>query len=165
MDLETRLASVEAALANADAALTTSLGSHQETTSVRLWRGQVLVDWEPDTSAGGCLLRPELLRRLVALHAQVDLSDANMLRIAAPGRIVAVLSAEHADLVRRLGGERKVELRAQLRFKHDHYVGGQETYFVLERGQRVPLLRLTVSLQQRAMPAPAASPRKSPAPT
>ena len=154
MDVETRLASVDAALADADAALTTSLGSHQETTRVRLWRGQVLVDWEPDPTAGGCLLRPELVRRLVVLHAHVDLADTGVLRIAAPGRIVAVLSAAHADLVKRLGGARRVELRAQLRFDGDTYLGGQETYFVVEHGQRVPLLRLSAEVRVRpASPA------------
>ena len=41
-----------------------------KSTAARLWRSQVLVDWEPDPQAGGCLLRPDLLRRLVALHAR-----------------------------------------------------------------------------------------------
>src|ERR1700716_453689 len=100
MDVESCLASVEAALADADADLSTDLGGHRELTSARLWRGQVLVDWEPDPQAGGCLLRPALLRRLIALHAEVVREDAG-LRINAPGRVVAGLSAEHADLVTR----------------------------------------------------------------
>src|SRR5437660_3887093 len=105
-DVAACLDSVEAGLANADAQLTTDLGGHHELTSARLWRGQVLVDWEPDPQAGGCLLRPALLRRLIALRANIN-SEADVLRISATGRIVAGLSAEHADLVARLGGARR----------------------------------------------------------
>ena len=83
---------MEAAVADADAELTTVLGGHRESVQARLWRGRVLVDWEPDDSAGDCLLRPELLRRLLALHAQPELT-ARELRIQAPGRTVAALSA------------------------------------------------------------------------
>src|SRR5215207_10094086 len=142
MDVEARLAGIEGALADSLVELSTDLGGHHEVTSARLWRGQVLVDWEPDETAGDCLLRPHLLRRLIALHAQVDVTDANLVRLTANGRVVAALSAEHADLVRRLGGAPRVELRAQLRFEGEHYLGGQETYYLLERGQRVPLLRV-----------------------
>src|SRR5437773_4239721 len=109
MDIEACLDRIDGALADADADLSTDLGGHHELTSARLWRGQVLIDWEPDPQAGGCLLRPALLRRLIALHATTELSPA-VLRINAPGRIVAGLSAEHADLVSRLGGARRVEL-------------------------------------------------------
>ena len=69
-DVESALACVEAALLDADARLSTDLGDRHEVSTARLWRGQVLVDWEPDTQAGDCLLRVELLRQLVALHAQ-----------------------------------------------------------------------------------------------
>jgi hypothetical protein len=163
MDATAGLASVEAALADSDASLSTDLGGHRETTVARLWRGQVLVDWEPDRTAGGCLLRPDLLRRLLALHAQVD-TEPEVLRIIAPGRVVAALSPEHADLVSRLGGARRVELRATLRFDRDRYLGGQETYYLVERGQRVALVRLTAEVRARA-PAPrTASRRRSPAP-
>ncbi len=158
------LDSVEAALANADAELTTDLGGHRELTSARLWRGQVLVDWEPDSQAGGCLLRPALLRRLIALHAAVEHEGA-VLRISAPGRIVAGLSAEHADLVARLGGARRVELRATLRFEGSVYRGGDETYFLVERGQRQTLVRVGADVRPRLSGSPEASPRRSPAPT
>src|SRR5579859_2112828 len=114
MDTEAWLGDVAAALADADADLATDLGGHHEITSARLWRNQVLVDWEPDPQAGGCLLRPDLVRRLVALHARIE-QVADGLRISAPGRIVAGLSAEHADLVTRLGGARRVEMRLTLR--------------------------------------------------
>ena len=163
MDIEAYLASVEAALVNADADLSIDLGGHHELTSARLWRGQVLVDWEPDSQAGGCLLRPALLRRLIALHATTELGRA-VLRINAPGRIVAGLSAEHADLVSRLGGARRVELQATLRFEGSVYRGGEETYVLVERGQRQPLVRVTADVRPRLSPAPEASPRTSPAP-
>jgi hypothetical protein len=158
---EARLASVEAALANGDADLSTDLGGLRETTSARLWRGQVLVDWEPDAQAGGVLLRPELLRRLVTLHPQVEQAD-DVMSIVAPGRIVAALSADHADLVARLGGARRVELRAELRFAAGAYRGGQETYYLVERGRRVPLLRLIADVRPRLSGQPLAeSPRTS----
>src|SRR5260370_15210964 len=98
MDLQASLASVEAALADADADLSTDLGDYHEVTTARLWRNQVLVDWEPDSQAGGCLLRPDLLRRLVALHARVALANGG-LYISAQGPVRASLSVEHARLV------------------------------------------------------------------
>jgi hypothetical protein len=164
VDVEARLASVEAALADADADLSTDLGGHHERTSARLWRGQVLVDWEPDPHAGGCLLRPTLLRRLIALHAHVE-HEPDVLQITAPGRIVAGLSAEHADLVARLGGARRVELRAALRFEDDVYRGGHETYYLVERSQRQALLRLSAEVRPRLGSKPEALPRRSPAQT
>jgi hypothetical protein len=164
MDVEACLDSVEVALVDADADLSIDLGGHNELTSARLWRGQVLVDWEPDSQAGGCLLRPALLRRLIALHADVEHIDA-VLRISAPGRIVAGLSAEHADLVARLGGARRVELRATLRFEGLMYRGGDETYYLVERGQRQALLRVSANVRPRlGQRPPEASPRRSPAP-
>jgi hypothetical protein len=161
MDVEACLASVDAALADADADLSTDLGDHREVTSARLWRSQVLVDWEPDEQAGDCLLRPALLRRLIALHARVD-QRPDGLRISAPGRIVAALSPGHADLVARLGGARRVELQATLRFEAEGYRGGAEIYYLVERGKRVALLRLTADVRPRR--APEASPRRSPVP-
>jgi hypothetical protein len=164
MDVEARLASVEAALANADADLSTDLGGLRETTSARLWRGQVLVDWEPDAQAGGVLLRPELLRRLVTLHPRVEQAD-DVMSIVAPGRIVAALSADHADLVARLGGARRIELQAELRFTAGAYRGGRETYYLVERGRRVALLRLTADVRPRLSgQGLAESPRRSRAP-
>ncbi len=150
---------VESALADADAELTTDLGGTHEVTRARLWRNQVLVDWEPDSQAGGCLLRPALLRRLVALNARVE-TGATGLSISAAGRVVAALSAEHADLVARLGGARRVEMRATLRFEAGVYRGGQETYYLVERGQRLPLLRLSAEVAPRQ--AREALPRTSP---
>jgi hypothetical protein len=162
MDLEAFVARVEAALVDADADLSTDLGDHHEVTSARLWRNQVLVDWEPDPQAGGCLLRPDLLRRLVALHARVE-PAADGVRITAPGRVVAALSAEHADLVARLGGVQRVEMRATLRFEGQMYRGGQETYYLVERGRRLALLRLSADVRPRQVRE--VSRRTLPAPT
>ncbi len=160
------LASLEAAADNADAELVTELAGYREVTRARLWRGQVLVDWEPDPTAGGCLLRPALVRRLIALHAQV-IQDEHVLRLIAPGRVVAGLSREHAELVARLGGARRVELDLRLRFDQSGaYRGGRETYLLIQRGQRAPLLDLVAEVRPRLSAgdaAQSASPRTSPA--
>jgi hypothetical protein len=160
---EAWLDAVEAALADAEAALSTDLGGHVEATTARLWRGQVLVDWEPDAQAGGCLLRPALLRRLCALHARVTTVEQvrtrqGRVRIGAPGHVVAALSTLHAELVERLGGPRRVQLEIELRFAEAHYLGGHETYFVAERGRRVPFLRLSAEVQRKATAADAHTP-------
>jgi hypothetical protein len=143
---------VDAALLDSEATLSTDVGGHHELTNVRLWRGQVLVDWEPDAQAGGCLLRPALLRRLIALQASVTRA-ADTLVLAAPGRVVASLSPTHADLVRRLGGARRVELRVTLNFEGDQYRGGDETYYVRERGRQATLLRLGAEVRSRKVAA------------
>ena len=147
--IEACLVNIEAAMADADADLSTDLGGTHEVTPARLWRNPVLVDWEPEPQAGGCLLRPALLRRLVALHAPVEWR-ADTLHITAPGRVVASLSADHADLVARLGGARRVEMRATLHFAGEVYRGGEEVYYLVERGQRVALLRLTADVRRDA---------------
>jgi hypothetical protein len=159
MELAAALDSVEAALVDADVVLATELSGYRQETRARTWRGQVLVDWEPDARAGDCLLRPALLRRLVALHASAEVGGESV-RISAPGRIVAGVSDEHAQLVRRLGGARRVQLSATLRFSDGAYRGGEEVYAIVERGQSRPLLRLSVEISARA-----ASQRTSPAPT
>jgi hypothetical protein len=160
-DLEAALAKVEVALLDADARLSTDLGDRQEVTTARLWRGQVLVDWEADTQAGDCLLRVDLLRRLVALRARIRFAGDDLL-VQAPGRSVAALSSEHAALVRRLGGARRVELTIRLRFAAKTYVGGEEIYSLVERSRHVPLLRLIAEVSVRTPRA--TSPRTSPAP-
>src|SRR5438105_12940212 len=150
MDIAARLAGVEATLADADADLSTDMGGLRDATRARLWRGQVLVDWEPDAQAGGCLLRPALLRRLIALHATLKRSG-DALVLTAPGRTVAALSPAHADLVRRLGGARRVELSITLRIADDEYLGGVEVYSVVERGKRLTLLRLHAQVRSRSV--------------
>ena len=139
---------IEAALEDADATISTGLGDHQELTTARVWRGQVLVDWEPDLRAGGCLLRPALLRRLIALNARVN-STPDRLLLVASGRILAALSPDHADLVRRLGGPRRVEIEVRLEFAEDGYLGGDEIYWLADPTHRHPLLQLSVRLQVR----------------
>ena len=162
MDVGRCLAAVELALADADATLSTDIGGHREVTAARLWRGQVLVDWEPDPRAGGCLLRVDLLRRLVDLHANTSIKG-NVLTLRASGRIVAALSATHADLVRQLGGAEHVELVARLNFRNGEYVGGDETYRLVRSGSRAPLLRVEAEVRLRS--SRPASPRTSPAQT
>jgi hypothetical protein len=159
--LETAVASIDAALQDADVQLTTDLGDRHEVTSARLWRGQVLIDWEPDAQAGDCLLRASLLRRLIEAGAQTRFAGDDLL-VQAPGRIVAALSSEHAALVRQLGGARRIEMLVRLRFDNGVYVGGQETYSLVQRGRHVPLLRLTAEVKVRT--SRATSQRTSPAP-
>src|SRR5262249_51537247 len=130
------LEAIEAALLDGDARLATTLGGRRELTVARLWRGQVLVDWEPDPQGGDCLLRVDLLRRLLDLHPKITFSSktpvsTRTVTLEAPGRMVAALSDEHAALVRRLGGARRVVLTIHLRFNvgaSNVYAGGEETY-------------------------------------
>jgi hypothetical protein len=158
VNVESCLASVERALEDGDARLSIDLGDHHETAAARLWRGQVLIDWEPDSHAGGCLLRVALLRRLIALHAQVAVSDRAM-TLRAAGRIVAGVSSEHADLVHRLGGARRVELFITLHFADGAYTGGEETYRVVQGARRAAVV--SVRAEVRVRPARAGSPRTS----
>lgn len=165
-DLESALASVEAALQDADARLSTDLGDRHEVADARLWHGQVLVDWEQDAHAGDCLLRVDRVRRLVDLGAKAHVT-ADEVRVQAPGRTVAALSDQHAALVRQLGGARRVEMSLRLRLVDSVYVGGEEIYALVDaargrgRGRPIPLLRITAEVSLR--PARAASPRRSPA--
>jgi hypothetical protein len=164
MDLESSLEAMASTLADADAELVTDLGGHREVAQARLWQGKVLVDWEPDEQAGGCLLRPALVRRLLALHADATLHSGGLeLRLRASGRVVTALSETHAQLVTQLGGAARVELRARLRFAGATYEGGDEVYSVVERGRRFDVLRLTASVRRH--PARSGSPRTSRAPT
>lgn len=161
MDVADCLAAMRAALSDADAELTMVLGGHREVTRARLWRDQVLVDWEPDERAGGCLLRPELVERLSALHATMDVG-ADELRIRASGRVLVALSPQHRELVAGLGGEQRVELRVRLRFGAGIYAGGEERYVVVQGGRQGELLRITATVTAR--PAKPTSPRTSRAP-
>jgi hypothetical protein len=170
MDLEASLAVMTATLADADAELATVLGGFRELTQARVWQGQVLVEWEPDAMAGGLLLRPGMVHRLVALHAHVEAIDSAAAgrgwRLRAPGHIVSGLSPAHAELVARLGGARRIELTVELRFSPAStaptYTGGRETYAVVGRGHHAPLVDLSVQVRPRA-PRPESA-RTSPAP-
>lgn len=95
------------------------------------------MDWERDDVAGGCLLRPALIRRLLALHATVERPTPDLVRVRAAARIVSALSPRHARLLERLG--QPAELQLRLRFAHGVYTGGEEAY----RVGRAVLLRLT----------------------
>jgi hypothetical protein len=148
--VENLLAAVETAVADADVTISTELGGQRTTTTARLWRGQVLVDWEPDRQAGDCLVRPDLLRRLIALHARVQVT-ADLLTMDVPGRVVASLSDEHAKLVRQLGGARRLELALRLWFSDGVYRTGTESFAVGDRGQRAPLLEVRAEVRPRSV--------------
>ena len=137
VDIEPWLARMEAALANGVAHLTLEMGGYRESTDARLWQGAVLVDWERDETAGGCLLRPALARRLIALGARASAQPAAgdvqaTLTIEGPGRVVAGLSASHAGMLARLPREAEPVVRVVLRFGANDgaYLGGTEAYVV-----------------------------------
>jgi hypothetical protein len=149
-DVAAALEAMEATLQDADAELVTVLGGLREVTSARVWQGRVLVDWEPDEQAGDCLLRPVLVRRLIALHAEAALhAHGSELRVHAKGRVVVGLSEAHRELVKQLGGESRVELHAHLRFDRSGYAGGEERYEVVEAGRRADVLKLNVRVSRR----------------
>jgi hypothetical protein len=91
---------------------------------------------------------------LIALHARTRDRGADQLELVASGRIVSGLSPDHADLVSRIGGVARIELSMILRFDGTGYRGGDETYSLVERGQRVPIVRLTVEVLPHTSPAP-----------
>lgn len=161
VELERVLSLMRTAVMNADVHLQTAVGVHTEVSQVRLWRGQVLVDWEADEDAGGCLVRPDLVERLAALHATVRADAADHLTIVASGRVVSALTPRHAGLVTHLGGARRVELDLVLAIADDRYTGGTETYSLVERGRRAPLIRMVAQIAQRAARADAGSPHTS----
>ncbi len=152
LDLERYLSAMAASLQDASATLELTFGGLSDTTRVRLWRGQVLVDWEPDEEAGGCLLRPDLVRRLAALGATVEQAGPSVHLRARP-RVVAKLSQRHANLGAQLGVA--PALRVDLRFDAEgSYRGGAETYLV--EGGSTELLALRVSLEPRLLPGTSA---------
>jgi hypothetical protein len=148
---------MERALEDGQADLTTRLGAHRERTRARLWQGQVLVDWEADEVAGGCLLRPGLVRRLLALHATLAAGSRQSIVLRADGRVVSALSPRHARLAERLGQAPDVRLHLRFDGPNGIYTGGEETYRV---GGAV-LLRVTAEVR----PRPPASAQTSPAPS
>ena len=171
-DVSAYLERMDAGLADSQAELTLALGGLEERTNARLWQGRVLVQWEADESAGGCLLRPHLVRRLLQLGATADLRDGAV-QLRANSRTVAALGPQHAGLAAQLG--QAPALRLTLRFdEHDGaYRGGEEQYVVardVKRGKPVEavLLRLTADVHPRVQPAapdPGASERRSPPPS
>lgn len=156
---------MEATLLDARAELTTDLGGHREITVARVWRGDVLVDWERDDAAGGCLLRPSLVRRLLALNATLDERPTEVVLSAAP-RAVAALSREHARLAAGLGYEPAVTVHLQFDGPRGPYVGGVETYRLAatrSAARAAVILQLVARVQP--LVARRESPRTSPAPS
>jgi len=158
---------MEETLADARAELTTDIGGHREMATARVWRGDVLVDWERDEAAGGCLLRPDLVRRLVALNASLA-ERSDEVSITAGARIVAALSRRHAGLAAEIGPTAVLRLRLRFDGPHGHYLGGDETYELTTR--RSPSANrpgVILRLSARVHPATARpeSPRTSPEPS
>lgn len=141
-----RVAGMEAALVDANADISVTLGGLTETTRARIVQGRVLVEWEPDDSAGGVLLRPVLVRRLLALNARVRVAPHNVL-LQTPPRVMRALSPAHAALADRFPARRAPELLVRLRFApaSGDYQGGDETYSV----SGVCVLTVSVRLQPR----------------
>lgn len=171
--IQSALAAMEEALANADAEMTLTMGGYQEVSTARVWQGSVLVEWERDDTAGGVLLRPELVARLVALGTPVEpgpsTAGAKSISLHASPRIVAALSPHHAQLARQLGGA--AALHITLHFDAaGSYVGGEERYAVQPRGGKraaragteAPLLRLIAGVRRRATPPSTAPPPPTP---
>jgi hypothetical protein len=134
------------ALHDADVQLQLQLGGYREDSEARAWKGQVLVDWEADEEAGGCLLRPEVVGRLLNLGAQGRVTKQGV-RLTANPRVVAALSPKHAALTTQLGQAPAMLLT--LRFGEGGlYEGGEEAY-VVEKKPGVTLLKLSATLKPR----------------
>lgn len=151
--LDTLLQRMAATVENADADLLLEMGGYQEHTRARLWQGQVLVEWERDDTAGGCLVRPELVRRLALLGAALDVSPTGATLRAGP-RVVASLSESHARLEQELGQPADLTLRLSFQGADGPYVGGEEVYVVRGRRGGATLLRLTATVQPRVSSSP-----------
>lgn len=136
-----------AALGDADVRLVVEMGGLREVTEARAWQGQVLVEWERDEDAGGCLLRPELVRRLALLGARVTEDGPLGLRVRAAPRVVASLSPRHAGLAAQLGRAPALDLTLHADAK-GHYTGGTEMYHA-EGARSTPLLRLDAAVRRR----------------
>jgi hypothetical protein len=154
-------------LADGYAELDTEIGGHRESAQARLWRGQVLVDWERDEAAGGCLVRPELVQRLLALNATARVEGTDVVVTAGP-RVVASLSERHARLAAGVQPAPTLSLRLRFDGPDGAYTGGEERYEA-PAGVSRRTARPTVVLRLRARvhagaPRPA-SPRTSTAPS
>lgn len=139
---------MEAALRDADVQLTIEMGGLCEESTARVWQGQVLVDWELDNDAGGCLLRPHLVRRLVELGARVAEESPTRLRLRGAPRVVAALGPGHAGLASGVAGSPALELTLT-RDDAGTYLGGTEDYHLAGR-RAAPLLRLEARVRPRA---------------
>jgi hypothetical protein len=156
-ELEPFLARMETVLANGEAQISLTMGGYTDVTTARLWQGDVLVDWERDDFAGGCLLRPSLVRRLVVLGATIEgdstlgISREFRVLVRARPRVVQSLSERHARLAAQLGGQASLELT--LRFagrEQGPYLGGEEVY-ALEPSARQRLRRGSAGASEAAV--------------
>lgn len=140
---------MEAALTDADVQLQIEIGGLREGATARMWQGQVLVDWERDDDAGGCLLRPHLVRRLVELGARVVEESPTRLRLHGAPRVVAALGPGHAGLASGVAGSPALELTLT-RDGAGTYLGGTEEYHLAGR-RGAPLLRLEATVRPRGV--------------
>jgi hypothetical protein len=158
---------MEEALVGATAELRFEMGGHQEVTQARLARGQVLVDWERDDAAGGCLLRPALVRRLLLLNARVHTEGCDVVVQAEP-RVIQSLSQQHARLMAGLQPPPSLCLRLRFDGPAGAYTGGEERYEAPSRsGRRARAAPVMLRLTARLLPAQSrpASPQTSTAPS
>ncbi len=155
---------MEQALVDGYADLDLEIGGHHELSRARLARGQVFVDWERDESAGGCLLRAALVRRLLLLNARVRAETTDVVLTAGP-ELVSRLSDEHERLVRGVSPKPTLMLRLRFDGPDGAYRGGEERYDVPlpGRGRASTILRLRA--QVRAVSAPPTSEQTSSAPS
>ena len=149
---------------DAYAELDLEIGGHHERTRARLTRGQVFVDWERDESAGGCLLRAALVRRLLLLNARQRRASTLVVLTAGP-ELLGRLSDEHERLVRGVSPKPTLTLRLRFDGPTGAYTGGEEQYDVPlpGRGRTSTILRLRA--QVRAVSAPSTSEQRSRAPS
>jgi hypothetical protein len=145
---------MEQALVEGSADLDLEIGGHHELSHARLARGQVFVDWEPDDTAGGCLLRAALVRRLVLLNARVRREPAAVVLTAGPP-LLRRLSDEHARLVQGVVPQPTLMLRLRFDGPDGAYAGGEERYEVPHQGRgradvSPVILRLRVRLRAAA---------------
>src|SRR5689334_1997947 len=78
--LTRRIEQIAEALVDADIDLAVEVAGLVEQSKARAWKGQVLVEWERDEDAGGCLLRPDLIERLLKLGATF-IEDRNTVKL------------------------------------------------------------------------------------
>jgi hypothetical protein len=140
---------MEEALVDGYAELDLEIGGHHELTRARLAHGQVLVDWERDDAAGGCLLRAALVRRLLLLNARVRWQPPTVMLTAGP-QLLKHLSEEHERLVRGVTPPPLLSLRLRFDGPAGAYVGGEERYDSGRAASSTMILRLRARLRPAA---------------
>lgn len=147
---------MEASLTDAEVHLKIEIGGLREESIARVWQGQVLVDWERDDDAGGCLLRPHLVRRLVELGGRLVEETPTRLRLRGAPRVVAALGPGHAGLATGLARSPAIEVTL-MRDDAGTYLGGTEEYRLAGR-QGAPLMRLEARVRPRIAKADPSQP-------